>query len=112
MTKVLFLNVTTHGHVNPSLGLVKELTERGVEIVYFSSEEFREKIEVAGAAYRPYHYDLNIFKNGFDVLLDHGLDIMQDILQQVEGEKNDKYLLEAKKSRTSCLFRCPHAFLI
>lgn len=89
MTKVLFLNVTTHGHVNPSLGLVKELSDRGVEVVYFSNEEFREKIEAAGAAYRPYHYDLNIFKNGFDVLLDHGLDVMQDILQQIEGESFD-----------------------
>lgn len=89
MTKVLFLNVTTHGHVNPSLGLVKELNNRGIEVVYFSSEEFREKIEEAGADYRPYHYDLNIFKNGFDVLLDHGLDIMQDILQQIKGETFD-----------------------
>lgn len=89
MTKVLFLNVTTHGHVNPSLGLVNELSHRGVEIVYFSSEEFREKIEAAGAVYRSYQYDLNIFKNGFDVLLDHGLDLMQDILRQIEGEKFD-----------------------
>ena len=89
MTKVLFLNVTTHGHVNPSLGLVNELSHRGVEIVYFSNEEFREKIEAAGAVYRPYHYDLNIFKNGFDVLLDHGLDIIQDVLRQIEGETFD-----------------------
>lgn len=35
MKKVLFLNVTTHGHVNPSLGLVKELNNRGIEVVYF-----------------------------------------------------------------------------
>lgn len=89
MTKVLFLNVTTHGHVNPSLGLVNELTNRGIEVVYFSSEEFREKIEAAGAVYRPYHYDLNIFKKGFDVLLDHGLDIMQDILTQIEDDSFD-----------------------
>ncbi|MBO0409694.1 MGT family glycosyltransferase [Enterococcus hulanensis] len=89
MTKVLFLNVTTHGHVNPSLGLVKELCDRGVEVVYFSSEEFREKIEAAGAAYRPYHYDLNIFKGGFEVLLDHGLDIMQDILDQIQDDSFD-----------------------
>jgi len=89
MTKVLFLNVTTHGHVNPSLGLVDELSKRGVEVVYFSSEEFREKIEAAGAVYRPYHYDLNIFKHGFDVLVDHGLDIMQDILKQIQDDSFD-----------------------
>lgn len=89
MTKVLFLNVTTHGHVNPSLGLVKELSDRGIDVVYFSSEEFREKIEAAGADYRPYTYDLNIFKNGFDVLLDHGLAIVQDILEQIQDDSFD-----------------------
>lgn len=89
MTKVLFLNVTTHGHVNPSLGLINELTGRGIEVVYFSSEEFREKIEAAGAEYRPYHYDLNIFKNGFNVLIDHGADIIQDILDQIENDSFD-----------------------
>lgn len=89
MNKVLFLNVTTHGHVNPSLGLVKELSNRGIEVVYFSSEEFREKIEEAGADYRAYQYDLNIFKNGFNVLLDHGLDIMQDILEQIQDDYFD-----------------------
>ncbi|MFC4772521.1 macrolide family glycosyltransferase [Enterococcus hermanniensis] len=89
MTKVLFLNVTTHGHVNPSLGLVNELTHRGIEVVYFSSEEFREKIENAGAEYRPYHYDLNIFKNGFNVLIDHGSDIIQDIFDQIENDTFD-----------------------
>lgn len=89
ITKVLFLNVTTHGHVNPSLGLVNEWSTRGVEIVYFSSEEFREKIEEAGTSYRPYQYDLTLFKNGFNVLLDHGLDLIQDILQQMEDETFD-----------------------
>lgn len=89
MTKVLFLNVTTHGHVNPSLGLINELTDRGIEVVYFSSEEFREKIEATGAEYRPYHYDLNIFKNGFNVLIDHGADIIQDILDQIENDSFD-----------------------
>lgn len=35
----------------PTLGLVKCLTDAGHEIVYFSFEQFREKIENAGARF-------------------------------------------------------------
>ena len=43
--------IPAHGHTNPTLGLVKELTEAGHKIYYFSFEEFREKIEKAGATF-------------------------------------------------------------
>lgn len=54
MAKALFLSLPLHGHTNPSLPLVRELVERGEEIVYFSSDAFSAKIEQTGARYRPY----------------------------------------------------------
>jgi len=33
--KVLFFNVPLHGHVNPSLDLVAELTKRGHSVVLY-----------------------------------------------------------------------------
>ena len=47
--KIAWFCIPAHGHTNPTLGLVKALTESGHEIWYFSFEEFREKIEAAGA---------------------------------------------------------------
>lgn len=52
----------SHGHVNPTLGLVNELVKQGEEIVYFASPAFREKIEAAGAEFKSYNEDLDIFK--------------------------------------------------
>ena len=47
--KIAWFCIPAHGHTNPTLGLVKALTTSGHEIWYFSFEEFREKIEAAGA---------------------------------------------------------------
>lgn len=43
MSKVLFLGIPSHGHVNPTIGLVSELVNQGEEVIYFCSEEFKEK---------------------------------------------------------------------
>jgi MGT family glycosyltransferase len=52
--KALFLSVPLHGHVNPTLPLVRELVDRHEEIVYFSTDRFAAEIERAGARYRTY----------------------------------------------------------
>ncbi len=54
MPKALFFNVPAHGHINPSLPLVAELTKRGHHITYFSTEGFRTKVEAVGAVFQPY----------------------------------------------------------
>ena len=43
MKKVLFINMFGHGHINPTIGLVKELMNRGEQVTYIAGEEFREK---------------------------------------------------------------------
>ena len=49
--KIAWFCIPAHGHTNPTLGLVKTLTEAGHQVWYFSFEEFREKIEKAGAVF-------------------------------------------------------------
>ena len=51
--KIAWFCIPAHGHTNPTLGLVKALTEAGHQIFYFSFEMFREKIENAGAVFVP-----------------------------------------------------------
>jgi MGT family glycosyltransferase len=51
--KIALFCIPAHGHTNPTLGLVKALTESGHMIYYFSFEMFREKIEDAGAVFIP-----------------------------------------------------------
>ena len=49
--KIAWFCIPAHGHTNPTLGLVKALTEAGHQVWYFSFEEFREKVEGVGAAF-------------------------------------------------------------
>jgi UDP:flavonoid glycosyltransferase YjiC (YdhE family) len=49
MSKVLFINGSAEGHINPTLGLTRELIHRGEEVLYFATEEFRSEIEKTGA---------------------------------------------------------------
>lgn len=52
--KALFFNVPGHGHVNPSLPLVAELTRRGHQITYFITAGYRAQVEAAGARVQLY----------------------------------------------------------
>jgi MGT family glycosyltransferase len=54
MRKAVFLNIPAHGHVNPTLPLVQELSRRGETVIYYVTEEFRQKIEAAGIDCRTY----------------------------------------------------------
>lgn len=51
MGKAVFFCIPAHGHTNPTLGVVRELTARGHEVIYYSYETMREKIEAAGAQF-------------------------------------------------------------
>ena len=49
--RVLWFCIPAYGHTNPTIEVVRELVGRGREVRYYSFEEFREKIEGAGADY-------------------------------------------------------------
>jgi MGT family glycosyltransferase len=62
MSKAVFFNFPTHGCINSLLGTVKELVSRGERIIYYCTEEFREKIEQTGSEFRPYRGKVNTFE--------------------------------------------------
>ena len=51
MSKIVFFSIPAHGHTNPTIPVVSELVSRGHEVWYYSFNEFKEKIEGAGAKY-------------------------------------------------------------
>lgn len=61
MSKIVFFCIPAHGHTNPTLGVVKELVQRGHQVWYYSYEPFREKIQSAGAVFVPCDdYDMEL----------------------------------------------------
>jgi MGT family glycosyltransferase len=47
-----FLNISAHGHVNPTLPIVRELVGRGEKVIYLLPEEFQETVESVGAKFQ------------------------------------------------------------
>lgn len=54
MARAWFYNIPYHGHINPTLPLVRELVRRGDQVVYFAIPDFASRIEATGAEYRDY----------------------------------------------------------
>lgn len=88
MSNVLFLGLPSHGHINPTLGLVSELVRRGERVVYFASPAFKNDLERAGAEVRFYGADLDLFTQKGKILdfLSEADHLIGDMLEQIEDE--------------------------
>ena len=51
MSKIAFFSIAAYGHTNPTIEVVRELTQRGHQVTYYSFAPFRERIEAAGAEF-------------------------------------------------------------
>ena len=96
MSKILFLSAPAHGNINPTLGLISELVKQGEDVIYFASDEFKDKIEETGAVFKSYIIDLDIFKmkniedpNPILRVIQSGERVITDILEQTNNIKFD-----------------------
>jgi len=99
LARVLFINAGSEGHINPTIGVVQELISRGEEVVYFTIEAFRERIEMTGATVRTLDGQKFIkafISGGRNHLLErvngllHTADIViPTVLEQIKGEHFD-----------------------
>lgn len=99
MARVLFINGGSEGHINPTVGVVQELIARGEEVVYFTIEAYRERMEKTGATVRTFDGQKFIkafISGGRNYLLErvNGLLLTADIvipsvLEQIKGEHFD-----------------------
>jgi MGT family glycosyltransferase len=111
MARVLFINAGSEGHINPTIGVVQELISRGEEVVYFTIEAFRERIEKTGATVRTFDGQkfIKAFTSGgrnylFERIngLLHTADIViPSILEQIKGENFDYIIHDS-------MFGCGH----
>jgi MGT family glycosyltransferase len=65
MAKVLFINGNAHGHINPTLPVVRELIKRDEQVYYYSTADFKQKIEATGAVFIDYGNELYRFLHNF-----------------------------------------------
>lgn len=55
MTNVLMIGFPGEGHINPSIGVMKELKSRGENITYYAVKEYEEKITALDIEFREYN---------------------------------------------------------
>lgn len=99
------------GHINPTLQVVEELVSRGEEVVYFSIESFRDRIEKTGATVRTIDEQkfLKAFLSGGRNYLSERINgllhtadvIIPNVLEQIEGEHFDYIIHDS-------MFGCGH----
>ncbi|NRR04592.1 glycosyl transferase [Brevibacillus sp. RS1.1] len=109
MARVLYVTIPADGHVNPTLGLVKQLVDNGEEVVYMCSEEYRDRLAQTGAQFRAYQKDEQVSRDlGFNPTeFRHPLhfnDFMlrgiiephiPEILRQIENESFDYLIFDS-----------------
>ncbi|MDW7658831.1 MAG: glycosyltransferase [Bacillota bacterium] len=61
MPRILFVNANLHGHINPTIPLVKRLVNSGFHVDYYCSRQFHEKIRSTGATFIEYSAEMNTF---------------------------------------------------
>jgi MGT family glycosyltransferase len=54
MARLVYFSFPAHGHVNPTLPVMRELIRRGEQVSYFGAERFRLGVTETGARFRPY----------------------------------------------------------
>ncbi|MEH7348424.1 macrolide family glycosyltransferase [Gottfriedia acidiceleris] len=99
MARVLFINGGSEGHINPTIGVVNELVSRGEEVVYFTIESFRDRIEKTGATVRTIDEQkfIKAFLSGgrthllerINGLLHTAEIVIPSVLEQIKGEHFD-----------------------
>jgi MGT family glycosyltransferase len=71
----VFLGFPGHGHVNPTIGVVKELISRGEKVYYYCTPEFKPKIKSTGADFGDYRISLSERKDFLERLFRGTIDL-------------------------------------
>lgn len=104
---ILFVNSNLYGHINPTLGLIKKLTDRGNKVSYFCSEQFSTQVTEAGASWIGFSSKLDIFlrdyrptdRHPFFMLMEYMLRydeaVLPEILDRLKKERYDLLICDA-----------------
>jgi len=102
LAHIWYYNIPFHGHVNPSLPLIKELVRKDHQVTYYSSETFKKAIEGTGAQFKNYENlyafeksraDTHIIRLG-GLVAEATYALLPEVLDSVASEKPDLLLFD------------------
>ncbi len=103
MSKIVFFNLPAHGHVNPTIKIVRELIGNGHDVIYYCFDEFKTKIEETGAIY--ISCDKYLSKDLFEKATKSTPQILAIpiMLMQTTINMESKCLYELRKIKPDCI---------
>ena len=61
MSRVIFVGLGADGHINPTLSIIKELISRGEEVIYITSNKYKELLTKVGCKQIEFKYSKFLF---------------------------------------------------
>ena len=103
MNKIVFFCIPAHGHTNPTIEVVRELTKRGNEVYYYSFEEFREKIENAGAKFISCDEYIPVLRKEDEKKIGRDFSALIEMVVDTTIALEDKVCKELKEINPDCI---------
>lgn len=103
MSKIVFFCIPAHGHTNPTIEVVRELSYRGHEVWYYSFDEFKEKIEGAGAKFISCNEYLPELKPGDEKKIGKDFAALIEMISDTTIALDEKVCNELKGFNPDCI---------
>ena len=103
MNKIVFFCIPAHGHTNPTIEVVRELTKRGNKVYYYSFEEFREKIENAGAKFISCDEYIPVLRKEDEKKIGRDFSALIEMVVDTTIALEDKVCKELKEINPDCI---------
>ncbi len=103
MSKIVFFCIPAHGHTNPTIEVVRELSYRGHEVWYYSFDEFKEKIEGTGAKFISCNEYIPELKPGEEKKIGKDFAALIEMIADTTIALDEKVCSELKEFTPDCI---------
>ena len=103
MSRIVFFSIPAYGHTNPTVEVVRQLVRRGHRVRYYSFEEFRAKLEGAGAEFVPCDAFLPPAPSDLGRRMGHDFSSLMAMVIDVTVAMEEKVLRELGEFRPDCV---------
>ncbi|GAA0799221.1 macrolide-inactivating glycosyltransferase [Spirilliplanes yamanashiensis] len=99
MSHIAMVSIPFHGHVNPSLEVVRELAARGHRVTYANAPSFADVVEATGAQLRPYRSTLPTTwtddpVDALTAFLDDAIAMLPQLIAAYDDDRPDLFLYD------------------
>lgn len=98
--KIIFYSTPAYGHISASFEIMRAYVEYGYQVIFYSTESFREAIEKTGVEYRAYNFD----ESRLDLTVGNKILKLEDTILSFTSELADGLIQEARSINPDMIF--------